>query len=243
MLPFRLSQTAAVRSVMPRRKRMYLPEVPVHLVQRGNNRAPCFFCMDDYTDYLRWLREASIRYGVSVHAWCLMTNHVHLLLTPREEDSIPRTMQHIGRCYVRQVNQRQGRTGTLWEGRSKASLVQTTRYLLRAYVYIELNPVRARMVRAPGDYRWSSFGVNALGRPGDVVDPHSEYLALGATPVERQRAYLDLVSGGLQARHTADIREAWRSNMPLGSRSLLDTVESRLGRKVGKRGCGRPLSG
>ena len=138
---------------MPRKPRMYLAGVPCHVVQRGNNRAACFFTDDDYAFYREVLADASRRYRVHVHAYVLMTNHVHLLLSPQTVDGVSRVMQSVGRRYVQYVNKRYRRCGTLWESRHKASLVDAERYLLACYRYIELNPVTASMVPHPGDYR------------------------------------------------------------------------------------------
>jgi len=140
---------------MPRRARLNLPDVPLHIVQRGNNRQPTFFSEDDYVFYLACLRESAERHSCDVHAYVLMTNHVHLLVTPYQPDGASRLMQSVGRRYVQYVNYTYRRTGTLWEGRFKASLVESESYLLTCYRYIELNPVRARMVEDPTEYRWS----------------------------------------------------------------------------------------
>lgn len=138
---------------MPRKTRMYLPGVPAHIVQRGNNREACFFCDDDYLFYKEVLFEGLKRYGAALHSYCLMTNHVHLLITPKESDSISRIIQHVGRQYVQYINKTYRRTGTLWEGRHKGSLVDAENYLLTCYRYIELNPVAADMVASPEEYR------------------------------------------------------------------------------------------
>jgi len=146
---------------MPRKPRMYLAGVPCHVVQRGNNRDACFFTDDDYQLYRETLRDACRSYRVDVHAYVLMTNHVHLLMTPQTIEGISRVMQSLGRRYVQYVNRSYQRVGTLWESRHKASLVDAKNYLLACYRYIELNPVAAGMVEHPGDYRWSSFTCNA----------------------------------------------------------------------------------
>ena len=142
---------------MPRKPRFYLPNVPVHVVQRGHSREPIFFETQDYVTYLYWIKDSAAKYDIAVHAFVLMTNHVHLLLTPKETTSISLFMQYIGRRYVPYINYKYGKSGSLWEGRYKASLVQDDKYLLRVMKYIELNPVRACMVELPGEYRWSSF--------------------------------------------------------------------------------------
>ncbi|MGO1068695.1 transposase [Lysobacter sp. CA199] len=164
---------------MPRSPRFDLPSVPQHVVQRGHDRLPCFVEEDDYVRYLQELDEASRKYGCQVHAYVLMTNHVHLLMTPAEAGAISRMMQVLGRRYVRGFNERYRRRGTLWEGRYKSCLVDSDDYLLRCYRYIELNSVRARMVATPEQYRWSSYRSNALGSPDALVKQHDVYRALG----------------------------------------------------------------
>ena len=141
---------------MPRKPRFFLPNIPVHAIQRGNNRQAIFFDESDYRMYLSWLKVAAEKYGCQIHAYVLMTNHVHLLITPEHRDSLSRLFQYVGRYYVSYVNNTYGRTGTLWEGRYKASVVEEEHYLLSCYRYIELNPVRAGMVKRPEDYYpWS----------------------------------------------------------------------------------------
>ena len=148
---------------MPRKQRMYLPDMPCHIIQRGNNRDATFFSEQDYQYYLECLYDASIRYGVDIHAYVLMTNHVHLLMTPKLKTSISLVMQSIGRRYVQYVNKEYQRTGTLWESRHKASLVDEDKYLLTCSRYIEMNPVNANMVKHPSEYRWSSFMWKSMG--------------------------------------------------------------------------------
>ncbi|MGH8525252.1 MAG: transposase [Gammaproteobacteria bacterium] len=171
---------------MPRKTRMYLPGIPVHVVQRGNNRDACFFCEDEYRDFLDRLREGRGRFGVALHAYVLMTNHVHLLMTPRDTAGISRLMQHLGRHYVLYVNRQYRRTGTLWEGRYKASLVQADKYLLTSMRYIELNPVAAGMVQSPEQYRWSSYRWHAWGEPNPWLRDHDLYVRVGASEHDRQ---------------------------------------------------------
>ena len=148
---------------MPRKPRMYLPGVPCHIVQRGNNRDVCFYSEQDYQFYLECLKSACKRYRVAVHAYVLMTNHVHLLMQPEDEAGISRVMQSLGRRYVQYINHTYRRSGTLWEGRYKSSLINAEEYLLACYRYIELNPVRANMVSHPADYRWTSYRFNGQG--------------------------------------------------------------------------------
>jgi putative transposase len=174
---------------MARLPRISPVDVPVHVIQRGNNRQICFASDEDYASYTGWLTEYAKRFRVDVHAWVMMSNHVHLLCTPRREGSLSQMMQSLGRCYVRSFNHAYRRSGTLWEGRYRSCLIQEDLYLLEVYRYIELNPVRAEMVATPEDYRWSSYQVNALGHPSDLCSPHSTYLALGSTDTERQAQY------------------------------------------------------
>lgn len=159
---------------------MYLAGIPCHVVQRGNNRQVCFFASEDYQFYLECLGDACGKYHVVCHAYVLMTNHVHLLLSPSSAEGISLLMQSIGRRYVQYVNKRYRRCGTLWESRHKASLIDAENYLLSCYRYIELNPVVAGIVDHPGAYQWSSYQVNAWGGAGDeLISPHELYLSLG----------------------------------------------------------------
>ena len=154
---------------MPRLPRYVLPGVPQHIIQRGNNRQAIFACEDDYSVYLDWLKRAAEQYGLAIHAYVLMTNHVHLLATPDAEDSIGKTLQSLGRRYVQYFNRRYGRTGTLWESRYRATVIDSESYLLACSRYIELNPVRAAMVGEPGEYPWSSYRCNAMGQEDGLV--------------------------------------------------------------------------
>lgn len=148
---------------MARLPRFFLPGQPQHVILRGNNRTEIFCAEADYRFYLGKLRLACEKHGCDIHAYVLMTNHVHLLLTPQEEQSVGKALQMLGRYYVQFFNHRYQRTGTLWEGRYKATLIDTEAYLLTCMRYIELNPVRAGMVAHPSEYPWSSYGYNALG--------------------------------------------------------------------------------
>jgi putative transposase len=164
---------------MPRKPRFTLPGVPQHVIQRGNNRQPCFFAEVDYRRYLDDLHASAEHYACRLHAYVLMTNHVHVLLTPMREYGIGEMMQALGRRYVYYINKTYARTGTLWEGRFKASLVDSEAYLLTCMRYIELNPVRADMVNHAGEYPWSSYGANAQDRTDALLSPHPLYTALG----------------------------------------------------------------
>jgi putative transposase len=227
---------------MPRKPRMYLAGVPCHVVQRGNNRAACFFADDDYAFYLEVLADACRRYRVQVHAYVLMTNHVHLLVSPQTVDGVSRVMQSVGRRYVQYVNKRYRRCGTLWESRHKASLVDAERYLLACCRYIELNPVTARMVPHPGDYRWSSYGANAWGKRDDLVSPHALYLALGADASTRRTCYRELFAQHLSKDVVHQIQTALDFSMPLGNDRFRQQIERALGRSIGQAKRGRPFA-
>lgn len=222
---------------MPRKPRFHLPGVPLHIVQRGNNRQAVFFADDDYSAYLGWLKQAAERYGCDVHAYVLMTNHVHLLVSPATAEGASRMMQYLGRYYVLHVNRQYGRSGTMWEGRYKASLVQSEEYLLACYRYIELNPVRAGMVSEPAEYPWSSYHFHALGKEDALIRPHPQYISLGRSRPARHGAYQRLFGGDSDEVRLNEIRSAWRTGTPLGNDRFRDEVEAALGRKVG---CARP---
>lgn len=226
---------------MPRKTRMFVPDVPSHVVSRGNNRNACFYTDGDYFFYLQCLSEACHKHRVSVHAYVLMTNHVHLLLTPESEDGIPCVMQSIGRRYVQYINKTYNRSGTLWEGRYKASLVDAENYLLACYRYIELNPVRASIVRHPADYRWSSYGVNAGIKPGKQLVAHEVFQRLGSDEKSRYQAYRALFSVDLEKSLLQDIQRATTFSMPLGGRDFQVQIEKAIGRKLGHARRGRPM--
>lgn len=217
---------------MPRHPRAFLPGVPVHLIQRGNNRQVCFYTERDYVVYLDKLRESSTSYGVAIHSFVLMTNHVHLLCTPSCADGISRMMQGLGRYYVRYVNSAYRRSGTLWEGRFKASMVHSEQYLLTVSRYIELNPVRANMVGHPAEYPWSSYRKNGVGKPVRLLTPHSVYLRLGRTDAERQAAYRELFDSEIPELTLEQIREAANKSWVLGSGRFKQQIESQLGRQL-----------
>lgn len=225
---------------MPRRPRLDLAGVPQHIIQRGNDRQPCFFTDADYLCYLAELREISLREDCRIHAYVLMTNHVHLLATPHATGQVARMMQALGRRYVRYVNDRHHRTGTLWEGRYKACLVDSDNYLLRCCRYIELNPVRAHMVAAPSDYPWSSFACNALGKDESLVRPHVSYLALDRHPDTRRARYRQWVMQDIDTAETDAIRLHLQRQHAYGSNRFRAAIEAQLGRRVGPAKIGRP---
>lgn len=225
---------------MPRKPRFFLAGVPVHVVQRGNNRQPVFFNKSDYREYLRWLAEAAEKYQCSIHAYVLMTNHIHLLVTPQSRDSLSRMLQYVGRRYVPYVNATYERTGTLWEGRFKASLIDADAYLLTCYRYIELNPIRAGLVKKPGAYIWSSYRCNALGKADTLVQPHPLFLGLGADEKQRLTAYRRLFKGHLQEADLGEVRACLQTGTPMGNDRFRTEIESVLGVKVGQSRRGRP---
>ena len=211
---------------MPRKPRFIIPGYPQHVVQRGNNRQPVFHCEQDYRFFLKLLRQGCKDYGCSIHAYVLMTNHFHLLITPHMHNSIPELMQAIGRRYVHYFNIRYERTGGLWEGRYKASLIASDRYLLTCYRYVELNPVRAGMTPNLGDYHWSSYSANALGRPDTLLVLHPTYLGLGADVESRQRAYRALFKDCLSEFDLALIRNSLRGCWAIGDKESAPNVKS-----------------
>ena len=177
---------------MARLGRYFLKDQPLHVIQRGIDRHAVFFSPDDYARYRDWLIEAADEYGCAVHAYVLMKNHVHLLVTPSTADSLPRTMQSLGRRYVRYINGAHKRTGTMWEGRYRAAPIDSDTYFLACCRYIELNPVRARMAKHPRDYQWSSFCAHADGKKDAAVSDHRLYRAMGRSTADRQQAYREL---------------------------------------------------
>lgn len=225
---------------MPRRARLAVAGIPWHIVQRGNNRGACFFCDEDYRYYLDTLAQQARKHGCTVHAYVLMTNHVHLLVTPRETDGVSRLMKHLGQRYVQYVNRTYRRSGTLWEGRFHSCLTREERYVLACYRYIEMNPVRANMVADPAAYPWSSYCTNALGAVSDLIAEHGAYLALGSNPDERRAAYRVLFDVDTGHRLADDIRTATHGNYALGSERFRAEIERTLARRASPGRPGRP---
>jgi putative transposase len=225
---------------MSRRARLSLPGIPWHIVQRSSARAVCFYAEDDYRFYLDLLARFSEAFGCSVHAYVLMTNHVHLLLTPSRQDSAASMMKHLGQRYAQYVNRTYRRCGTLWEGRFRSCLMQTEDYVLACYRYIELNPVRAGLVRHARAYRWSSYRANAEGQARSPLEPHAEYLRLGPGDAERQLAYRALAVTPLEASLLGEIRAATHGNYALGGERFQGEIEAALGRRARRGQAGRP---
>ena len=217
---------------MARLPRICLPGVPVHVIQRGNNRQVCFGSDEDLAAYANWLDEYARESKVDVHAWVFMTNHVHLLVTREAPDSVSNMMQALGRKYVRYFNRTYRRSGTLWEGRFKSCVVDAENYLLVCQRYIELNPVRAGMVARPEDYRWSSYGANGLGKSPKLWTPQPVYQRLGASAEERTAAYRNLFVAHLDPETVEQVRRASHTGMALGSDRFKEEIEKMSGRRV-----------
>jgi putative transposase len=217
---------------MTRLQRICLPGVPQHIIQRGHNRQICFAADADFAAYAHWLRESSETYAVAIHAWVFMTNHVHILATPQEPGGLSRMMQRVGRHYVRYFNKKYQRSGTLWEGRFKSCVVDADNYLLACQRYIELNPVRAKMVADPANYPWSSYRSNGLGKPATLWTPHPVYSSLGRSERARLRAYRALFKLSSDDAWLKDIRAATNKGLALGSGQFKGQIERLTGRRV-----------
>jgi putative transposase len=225
---------------MPRRARLSLPNVPLHIIQRGNNRQACFYADEDYLNYLNWLNEYADKCGCEVHAYVLMTNHVHLLMSAKQHDAPGKLMKALGQRYVQYVNRTYQRSGTLWEGRFRSSLIQDETYLLRCQQYIELNPVRAGMVAHPAQYRWSSYCANAQGEATILLSSHQVYQSLGQDLASRQMAYRELFQPTLESNVLDEIRRATNGNFALGNPAFVEQITEALGRRVVPGKSGRP---
>lgn len=225
---------------MPRQLRFLAAGFAAHIIQRGHNRAACFRRDGDYLLYLLHLRELSEKHGCEVHAYCLMTNHVHLLLTPSTAEACTSLMRDLGQRYVQSFNRHYGRSGTLWEGRYQSYIAESARYVMACYRYIELNPVDAGMVAAPADYAWSSHAANTGMRSDRLVKPHPEYMALGYAAERRHACYARLVADGIEQSLLREIREAESTGYPLASDAVKAELAARLGRKTEPGKPGRP---
>ncbi len=225
---------------MPRRARLALPGVPLHLIQRGNNRQACFFADEDYRFYLDWLAEHAAKTGCRIHAYVLMTNHVHLMISVDCPEAPGALMKLQGQRYVQYVNRVYRRSGTLWEGRFRSCPIQEEIYLLACQRYIELNPVRAGMVGHPGEYRWSSYRANGQGEDEVLVRPHTLYEALGIDATHRQAAYRELFRHELDPGLVDEIRRAANGNFLLADGRFAAEVAAMLGRRVLPGKSGRP---
>lgn len=217
---------------MARLPRFVIPDQPQHVIVRGNNRNEIFCTEADYHFYLEKLQQACDKHACQLHAYVLMTNHLHLLITPQEDQSIGKAMQMLGRYYVQYYNHTYQRTGTLWEGRYKATLIDSEAYLLTCMRYIELNPVRADMVAHPSEYPWSSYRRNALGQTNDLITPQLEYRRLGKTDEERQAAYRQLFKAHIPESSLDEIRDATNKAWALGDGRFKQRIQKQLERRI-----------
>jgi putative transposase len=225
---------------VPRHARLQVAGLPVHIIQRGNNRQACFFAEDDYRFFLDHLAQLAARFRCSVHAYVLITNHFHLLISAELASGASQLMKFLGQRYVQYVNRTYQRTGSLWEGRFRSSLVQTERYVLACYRYIELNPVRAKMVNDPIEYPWSSYAANVGVKKVPWLTPHGEYLDLGSDEQRRCEAYRHLFDSELDAELLRDIRKSTHGGYALGNQRFREQIESTLNQRAIPRGPGRP---
>ncbi len=225
---------------MPRRPRIVVPNIPLHIIQRGNNKQVCFFSDDDYLFYLQWLEEYASISECLIHSYVLMTNHVHILLTPKRINSAGDLLKRLGQRYVQYINRTYKRTGTLWEGRFRSCLIQEDKYLLTCQRYIELNPVRAGIVKHPGEFRWSSYRHNGQGEKSELITPHLLYHELGNIKDEKLSAYRGLFRDQLVSAEIDQIRKATNGNFALGVKRFQDKISMMLGRRVFPGKAGRP---
>ena len=227
---------------MARLPRLTLAGYPHHIIQRGNNRQPIFLTAADHEMLLALIHENAAKFKVAIHSYVLMSNHFHLLATPESADGLPQMMQAVGRRYVRYFNDRQGRTGTLWEGRYKSTLIQAETYLLACMAYIDLNPVRADMVAAACEYRWSSHR-HYVGLAADrLITSHPLYWALGNTPFAREAAYTERVRAGISRAQQSDLTQAALKGWALGEPDFVENLQKQTERRVTKIRAGRPVS-
>jgi putative transposase len=227
---------------MARLPRLNIPGYPHHIIQRGNNRQAIFAAPLDYQLMLELLDENARKSEVAIHAYVLMGNHFHLLVTPQSQDALPKMMQAVGRRYVRHFNTTQGRSGTLWEGRYKSTLIQAERYLLACMAYIDLNPVRTGLVASARDYPWSSHGHYIGQRQDRLITPHPLYWDLGNTPFAREMAYAELVNAGLSDDIQDVLTRSTLQGWALGEADFVAALQKRTDRRVSKAAAGRPLS-
>jgi len=225
---------------MPRPRRLEPAGIALHVIQRGNNRGSCFFGDIDRRFYLKCLAEYAERRGCAVHAYALMTNHVHMLVTPVEEGGVSLMLQDIGRRYVRVINEARERTGTLWEGRFKSNLIDSDTYLFACHRYIELNPVRAGMAVSPEDYAWTSHAHYTNSKPNRLISEHPVYVALGPTAESRRLEFLKLFDVPFEEQALMKLRNSVNKGWALGSDDFLDRMEIALGRSVRPARRGRP---
>jgi putative transposase len=225
---------------MARLPRLVVPGQPHHIIQRGNDRQAIFREAADYLKFIDWLREGAKQFKVSIHAYVLMTNHLHLLATPADDQGLSKMMQWIGRHYVPYFNYKYQRTGTLWQGRFKATVIDSERYLMTCSRYIELNPVRAGMVGSAGEYPWSSYQHHIGQKSDPLITDHSLYWALGNTPFQREAAYRGLIAQGVDEADVEALTEATLKGWAIGSDKFKAALEKQTQRRVTKAKRGRP---
>lgn len=225
---------------MARRPRLISPGLPVHIVQRGNDRMECFREDNDFLLYRTQLSRLCNKFECALHAYCLMTNHVHLLLTPTDAHECAGLMKELSQTYAHYFNRKYNRTGTLWEGRFRSCLVESARYVLACYRYIELNPVRAGLVAYAALYPWSSHAANAGVRDDALITAHGEFSSLGSEAKAQHSVYRSFVEEGLAPAMLADIRAATAGGYPLASAELKSALRLRAGRRVERGRAGRP---
>ena len=225
---------------MARLPRLTLPGYPHHVIQRGNNRQAIFVSSGDRQFLLSLIDENACKFDVAIHAYVLMDNHFHLLATPQTADGLPQMMQAVGRRYVRLFNDAHERSGTLWEGRYKSTLIQTDRYLLACMAYIDLNPVRAGIVAMPDDFAWSSYRHYAGLRVDPLITPHALYWQLGNTPFAREAAYVELVGNGVSDQEKADLTQSTLRGWVLGEGGFVADLQKLTARRISKATPGRP---
>ena len=223
---------------MPRLPRFVLVDHPQHVIVRGNNREPIFYADEDYQFYLEKLLKACNKHNCDIHAYVLMTNHVHLLITPHKKEGISKVIQMLGRYYVQYFNHTYQRTGTLFEGRYKATLIDSEQYALGCYRYIELNPVRAGMVEHPAEYPWSSYRHNALNEKNELVVGHELYKRLGKSIKKRCETYRSLFDVEVPQKTIEEIREATNKSWVLGSEYFKEKIADKINRPMSPRGRG-----
>ena len=227
---------------MARLPRLSVPGYPHHVIQRGNNRQPIFATLGDRQLFMELLEQNAKKFAVHIHAYVLMGNHFHLLATPQTQDALPQMMQAVGRRYVRYYNDSQGRSGTLWEGRYKSTVIQTERYLLACMVYIDLNPVRAGLVAQAQDYPWSSHGHYIGQRQDRLLTPHPLYWDLGNTPFAREVAYAEMVNAGVSVDTQSALSRSALRGWALGDPEFVAELQKKTIRRVSQTLAGRPVN-
>lgn len=232
--------TSLFLSLMPRLARLAPAGMPLHIMQRGNNKQPCFWDDQDRAVYIQRLLSALNEHSVALHAYVLMDNHIHLLATANCNKGIGGMMKQLSQRYVQYVNKRYDRSGGLWEGRYKSCLIQSDSYLLNCYRYIELNPVRAGLVVKPADYVWSSYKQNAEGVTNRLITAHSSYLALNQCPNQRLTSYRNFVEQGLSSDSTEKITNCLEKEQAYGTNAFINWAEKKFNRTLTAKARGRP---